>query len=75
MSEATIFQLAIGFGTVALSVGGAWGLMQSGITRNSDDIAELKKSRSTMWEQVNEQGKTLARIDGKVDILVQREEN
>ena len=70
--EATFFNVGVGALTIMFSVGGAWGLIRSGVKTNTHDIAELKQSRSRMWEQVNKQGETIASIDAKVDILLKR---
>ncbi len=78
MEEATILNLGIGFGTVLLSIGGAWGLIRSGVAENTRRIAELetdgKRSKGEIWKEITNQGKTLASVDTKVDILLAREE-
>ncbi len=70
--EATLFNLSLGAATVLFSVGGAWGLIRSGVKDNTRRVTELETSRSKMWDQVNSQGETISAIDAKVDILLER---
>ena len=72
MDQASMFSLSVGALTVVFSVGGAWGLIRAGIKENTRRIGDLEGSRSKMWEQVNQQGETIASIDSKVDILLDR---
>ena len=70
--EATFFNVGVGALTIMFSVGGAWGLIRSGVKENSRRINDLEESRSKMWDQVNKQGETISSIDAKVDILLGR---
>ena len=70
--EATILNIGITISGALIAVGGAWGLMKTGITANTKDIVEIKRTNGAQWTKINEQGETLAGIDAKVDILLER---
>ena len=74
MAEATLLNLGIGFGTIVFSIGGAWGLIRAGIRENTRRIESLETSRGKIYEEQKIQGKQLASIDTKVDILLERKQ-
>ena len=74
MFEATFINLGIGIGSACLSIGGAYALLKSGVNENSRRIGtvedDLKENKERIYAELTDQGKGVAAVNAKVDILL-----
>ena len=75
MMEAAVINVGISITGALLAVGGAWGLMRTGITANTKAIGELKLTNGEQWKKINETNVTVARIDANVTTLLERKKS
>ncbi len=72
MTEASVINMGISIGGALIAIGGSWGFIRAGIKENTRRITELELSRGKLYTEIGKVGRAVAKIDGKINVMLQK---